>query len=672
MSSGSSPISYEIRPITGLRALAVLAVLLFHIDANLAPNGYLGVDLFFVISGFVVTNRLLRIRQIRDLPEFYYGRIRRLLPALIVLFILFMAVGWFFMLPEQLVDAARQVRAGVLIHANYYFLHNTSYFSPDASTRMFLHIWSLSVEEQFYILFPILIVLAKPQWAKFILVCVVGGASFFYARHLLMTDQNMVAFYSLFARAWQFAIGGAALFALIFANRFTPTSVIRWVSMLQVPALVGLVAILFFPLDMFPEFRIQRALCVAAATLLLTSTQTSKINRVLGCDFLRYFGLRSYSIYLYHWPLIVLTTVYVDADLYFLASMFFISVLLGDLSYRYVENPFRKVEIFRQAYWWRLTGSATLIAVGLVGFTTAVINSDGAKWRLPSRVQHAIAASSDMATNLSGCFDPPGARPYQVVLPERAENNELCRIGSPTRTKMDFALLGDSHGFSMAPAVDAAGREVGKNGLLAVHAACPPLSGMTHGMASDHQCARFFDAVLQTILEQDIKLIFLVARWDLYLFGGMPNGLDAATPAVLQYADDYNSPIRPLEAFEDGVSQTLDVFKGRTVVFVQDNPQHLNNIPAVAAANRMIGRSIDRYLIDRKTVESRWKVIRRTLEKVKTGDLVILETLDRLCPQLLCRYEIGGKIIYWDDDHLNRSGALLFTKDFAELMMATP
>lgn len=667
MSSGSSPISSEIRPITGLRALAVLAVVLFHIDADFAPYGYLGVDLFFVISGFVVTNRLLRVRRAGELAEFYYGRVRRLFPALAVTFMVFLAIGWFVTLPEQFVDAAEQARAGVLIHANYYFLFNTDYFSPDASTRIFLHIWSLSVEEQFYIIFPIMIVIVRPRWTKALLVGVVGAASFFYARHLLMTGQDMVAFYSLFARAWQFAVGSIALLALVLANRFLPPSTLRWFSVLQLPSLAVVVMGFFLPADLFPEFRIQRALCLAAAVLLFTSTQNSMANRGLGSDFLRYFGLRSYSIYLYHWPLIVLASVFMNAGWAFWVSMFFGSVLLGDLSYRFIENPFRRSAGFNFGRWPRLASAATASALLIVGFSTAVIAYDGLPSRLPARVQEAIAAGSDMDSDLARCFDPPG-RPYQEVLPEIAEKDELCRIGDADATKLSFALIGDSHGFSMSPAIDAAGKKAGQKGLMAVHAACPPLSGMTHGMASDHQCARFFDAVRQSIIDHDIRVIFLVARWDLYLFGGMPGGIDAATPAILQYADDYNSPIRPLQAFADGVTRTLNAFPGRTVVFVQDNPQHLNSIPIVAAANRMIGRSIDRYLVDRDTVEQRWQQVRNILDQKATANLIVFETLDRLCPENLCSYEQDGKIIYWDDDHLNRTGAMLFSDDFAGMM----
>jgi peptidoglycan/LPS O-acetylase OafA/YrhL len=657
----------EIRPITGLRAIAILSVLFYHIDHSLIERGFLGVDLFFVISGFVVANSVLRRSSPPSVLQFYYARLRRIFPPLAVMLALSLAAGYVFLLPDPFVDTARQAFATVLLHANYYFYLNTNYFTDAAASRLLLHTWSLSVEEQFYLLFPIILFVRK-RWAILLGAAAVFGFSLFYTYNLLIAGENQLAFYSIGTRCWQFSLGiiGAVVFSTPFMERVT-----KWPVALpaQAASLSVLLFCLFVPTAFEHNLKIQIALSLAALVLLIFSTARSIINSCLAWLPFRYFGLISYSLYLYHWPVVVLLKSLIDEAVPFGIAVVTLSAGLATLSFYLVEEPFRRSATFRIDHWPRLVTTAASAAIVLLISTQVITRTDGLPSRLPESVKMAQQAKI-MTPEFRECYDPKGTD-YKVSVLAFAREDKLCRMGPPEQRAggdLDFILIGDSHAYAMASAVQSAALATGKRGILAAYAGCPALSGLTHGMAADLKCAEFFDAAAALVRKHHIKTVLLISRWSVYLFGGLPSGLDAKTPAVLQIAAHYNDPIRPFHAFDVGLKSTAELFKDLDVVFVLPVPQQRIDVPAVAVPNFMFRRSIDRFFVPASISRERRQKIEDHLKPFISENFRILDPSKKLCDENVCRATNGRTVLYYDDDHLSTAGAKLFEPDFEDIL----
>ncbi len=518
----------EILSITGIRAIAILSVFIFHIDQNIIPRGYLGVDIFFLISGYVVTLSITRKNQF-SLTGFYLARIRRITPALMTMIFLALSIGYIITLPKQYFDLAEQARSVLLLYSNWYFNYKLDYFSDSALNIFLLHCWSLSIEEQFYIIYPFFFIFYRQKITPtllFILLLI----SAVYGYQLFNGGESQLAFYSSFARAWQFLLG--SLIALNFSLKnenhvlFEKRKFINFIFSYASVAIVFI--FLFIPKNYISDWYSRVFICFSCS-ILLVYCNTKYSPFLLKNKILVYIGRLSYSLYLYHWPVIVTIKLYFHDNFYFLVISIFSSLLLSIFSYHYIESPFRKIGKEKSESMVLLAGGSVFTSLILILFTIFVTKNAGLPDRIPISVLAALNASNDIDHDLQKCFDPPGEK-YQEALPVMAKNDKLCRIGYLDAENINFILIGDSHGFSISPSFNAAGKFLKKKGVLAVHAGCPSLAGVTHGMARDHKCSQFFDSVSDIITKYNIKNIFLISRWDLYVLGGMPGSMDSATP----------------------------------------------------------------------------------------------------------------------------------------------
>ena len=408
------------RDVDGLRAVAVLPVVLYHAGFNGPSGGFIGVDVFFVISGFLITSIVAReITEGRfSLISFYERRARRILPALTGVILASFAVGWFVLLPIEMKNLGQSAFATAFFLSNVYFTLKLDYFAQAAEFAPLLHTWSLAVEEQFYLFFPPLLMLVfwrrwwRPLW-------VVTGLSLlsFTAAVVVLPSKPDWVFYLIPFRAWE--LGAGAMLALV-SLRPPQGRMAR-----EVLAVAGLFAILVpvFTLDAATPFPAAAALPpVVGATLLIwigTQGGGSMVSALLSRRALVWTGLISYSLYLWHWPIlaflrIVLGTAVLPMPIAITAVA--ASIALAWLSYRFVERPFR-------VHTSRGFGRRSIFAVSALSLATVITAgwilhvSDGFPARLPAAVSAIAAFAEDTSEG------PPadaGGITWRNVIPDTA------------------------------------------------------------------------------------------------------------------------------------------------------------------------------------------------------------------------------------------------------------
>jgi len=321
--------------IDGMRSVAVLSVVLFHAFPKLVPGGFVGVDAFFVISGYLITSII-----VTDLDEggfsfknFYARRVRRLFPALVVVLAVTLALGYWLFLPKELVSLAKNAVASALFSANLTLLSETGYFDLDASLKPLLHLWSLGVEEQFYLLWPVALILTPRRFRlALILLVMIGSFTFNVALIGRYADE---VFYLPFTRVWELMAGAILLRASI------KSATAR--EALSVAALVGagLMLAYYNPKTPFPGWAALAPVAVTGAALL---SQGSLLNRMLLANPVAVFiGRISYPLYLWHWPLLVFGKAYPLRTLSTLdlTGLVALSFALAWLTYAFIEKPVR-------------------------------------------------------------------------------------------------------------------------------------------------------------------------------------------------------------------------------------------------------------------------------------------------------------------------------------------
>ncbi len=436
--------------IDGLRAVAVVPVVLYHAHVPGFSGGFVGVDIFFVISGFLITGILAGdIAAGRfSILTFYERRVRRIFPALFVMLAVASLLAVRLLLPFELKDFAASLAAAALFVSNLHFMGETGYFVAAAASKPLLHTWSLAVEEQYYIAFPVYLWLASrwaPRWRVPVTAAVLAGS---LAWCIAMTHpQDDQAFFYTPTRIWELLAG--SLLALAPVRR--PPGAVA-----QVLALAGLAMIAWavFGFDARTPFPGAAALLPVGGTVLVILAcggNQTWAGRLLSVGPMRFVGLISYSLYLWHWPLIVYWRFWRVAPpsawetVLVVAASFAAAVL----SWRYVEMPFRTRAVCARRGPLFAAGLAAMAVAVVAG--VGVVRLDGLPDRVPAELR-ALADARFDEVDFSGCDSLPGGRP--------------CVIGAGGADDARFAVWGDSHAGALMPAFQAAARDGGGHRAL--------------------------------------------------------------------------------------------------------------------------------------------------------------------------------------------------------------
>jgi peptidoglycan/LPS O-acetylase OafA/YrhL len=343
--------------IDGLRAIAVVSVIIFHINANLLPGGFLGVDIFFVISGFLITSLLLKeLQQTKkiSLKGFYVRRVKRIIPALLVVVVTTLLVGFLILTPTDFLSLLKSAVASLLSLANvfFYFSLDQGYFAKDTAEVPLLHMWSLAVEEQFYLIWPLLMAfIYKKKGSVFLFYTLLSILllSLILAQISLGINQPF-AYYSLPTRAWELAAGGALSIYLQNRKELSP-NISNLFSLIGV-FLIGASFLYVSKQSDIPG--IDNIPLIIGTLLLIVAGKTTKniSRRLLSNNIIVFIGLVSYSAYLWHWPMIAFTKyATIEIDIYTGSIIFVLTFLLASLTYYLVENPLRKLKITAIKAW---------------------------------------------------------------------------------------------------------------------------------------------------------------------------------------------------------------------------------------------------------------------------------------------------------------------------------
>jgi peptidoglycan/LPS O-acetylase OafA/YrhL len=560
--SGRTPLKY--RPdIDGLRAVAVLSVLAFHIHLRGIQGGFVGVDVFFVISGYLISSIVFNeISESRySVIGFYERRIRRIFPALFAMLGIVSLFAVIYLLPAELVAYSKSMLAATASASNFYFWRHSGYFDAPTSYPL-LHTWSLAVEEQFYILFPIFLILVRKFFpSRLRLSIIVLFCASLVASVIIVSQNRQTAFYMPYTRAWELLLG------TILSLEMFPHLDRAWLRNLATLAGIGLIGFsIFFYTErtLFPGLT-ALAPCLGSALIIGAGEGgSSLVAKVLSWRPIVFIGLISYSLYLWHWPIIVLQQmgVFIGASAITsqrLAALLpqhrldmivevLLSMVFGILSWRFVERPFRSGPL-------RLSGRplfalAGAVMVILIGFSSWTVFAKGFEGRFPPDALAVAATHHDSEEIVrTGCFLTSD---YHF----ENYNYNLCLHQDGSGQKKNYLLIGDSHSAMMWSALASALPDA--NVMQASTFDCPPLLHSEHHPDCEKMTAYIFQNYL---LSHQIQGLFMIGRWTekqlpeltatiawakqhnipVTVFGPVPE-YDGPLPRLLAYSIAWNKP----------------------------------------------------------------------------------------------------------------------------------
>jgi len=607
--------------IDGLRAIAIGPIVLYHAGASALSGGFTGVDIFFVISGFLITSIVVRELESGDfsLASFYRRRVVRIVPALFAMLVVALAAGGAFLLPDEVRKLSQTAAAAAAMASNIYFAGRSGYFTRAAENMALLHTWSLGIEEQFYLFYPPLLIairLAAPTRMRAVLA-VVTLCSFAFSLYLAGRAPED-AFYLAPSRAWQLALGGlAALGAFPSVASPRARGALSMLGLALVVVAYGLIrsdGLLPAPWALLPCF---------GAALLIVYGRDAPTERFLSAALMRALGAISYSLYLWHWPIIVFMRMRTDEPLSVAsaAAAIIASLALAAVSYALIERPF--LRRFRAAppALVLASGAAALVAMFAI---SGLVYSRADLWRdLPPDVRR-VAAYVDYqswpdhkAQFLDGtCF---------VSLGERFDRENCLALSA---VKRNMLVFGDSHAAQYWRAI--AQRFPDWNVMQATGAACRPM----RGVSTESHCNDLVPYVLDDFLgREEIDAIVLAGRW-----------LQGETYKL-------ETTIRELQA------------KGIAVTVIGPVVEYDGEFPRLLAGAMLRG---DPHSVDRLMVADRKPLDEELARMVATTGARYLSEADFECPAGRCRlFDPDGGPFHFDYGHMTLAAARAVAAEMA-------
>ncbi len=620
--------------ISGLRALAVVPVVLYHAHAALVPGGYVGVDVFLVISGYLITAIIAGdLAQGRfSFATFYDRRVRRIVPAYALVALATTAMAVATLAPVMLTPYGRSLEYASVFLANRHFLATAGYFAPGVEEQFLLHMWSLAVEEQFYLFFPLaLIVLSHPRLKRFrgLVIWAVLLASLYVAsKNAVLRPNN--AFYNFTSRAWELLLGAVLALGLV------PRLRGRWLPEVVAAAGLAMIVVALALFDRTTVFPGLSALLPAGGALALIwageEGRTPLANRLLALKPLAGIGLISYSLYLWHWPILGFFKFHAGGDpgLAAGAALVGASVAVSILSWRFVETRFRRHGPASRRSELRSIGAGLLALLALAGLGLGLELSGGLPWRASAAFLKTQAALHDHWRGTKACLQGPGLAPAGTQ----------CRFGDPAPDAPVIALWGDSFANHHAPALDAIARDTGYGLLQVTKAGCfPQLAQPGGGGSREAADCETFRATSLAALIADPKVTTVV------IAGLWPSGAGLA-PAMA--------------GLKNAVAQLADA--GKAVVLVGPPPDFVEGRGArCLIRKRFLGLDESACDLPAATAAANAAPIEMALGEIGAALSGVRVVLPRpaFCDATTCRPTLpDGGLGYIDSGHLNVPGSL--------------
>ncbi len=636
--------NFKYRPdIDGLRTLAVLPVILFHAGFKSFGGGFVGVDIFFVISGYLITTIIVSEldRGEFSIIGFYERRARRILPALFFVMLFCLPVAWFFLIPFDLKSFSQSLIAVSLFGSNFFFWKTSGYFDTATDLKPLLHTWSLSVEEQYYMIFPLLLMFAWGCGRRRIASAIgfVAILSLVFAQYFSFY-KPMVAFYLLPTRAWELMVG--AIVAFYHAEHNINKHKHAYAQILSFLGLFGICYSVFFYDKKIPFPGFYALLpTIGAALVIAFSTKNTLAGKILGSKPFVGIGLISYSAYLWHQPLFAFIRYYLESppDALVMIAATLLSILFAYFTWLFVERPFRNKQRFSRKliFLFSLTGSIFFIIIGMVGSW-----SNGGFNYKTNEAQRELLRSAKKSPMRSLCHS--GGSSYRIPA-------QACEY---FEGDVKVATFGDSHTVELAYALADELREKKVKVKHYSFSGCPPMFERKDAAAVPF-CTEWTNAALENIIEnKDIQLVVVSYRINLALYGGhegvFPSLPDDFRDNPGERSERWNSYIRSLDKL---------IASGKKVVLVLQAPELPQPI------DHLIIKSHDPEH-DIPGVSADWWKRRQSFVSQHIDDLpkkvMIIDPAKYFCDGELCYATKNGVSLYFDDDHMSVEGARIVAK----------
>jgi peptidoglycan/LPS O-acetylase OafA/YrhL len=613
--------------------LAVLPVIFYHAGFGF-PGGYVGVDVFFVISGYLITRLILAELDAGGfrLLNFWERRVRRLFPALAVVVLVTLAAGYFLLLPADYDSLAESALAQVLLVSNIHFWREIDYFAGPAELKPLLHTWSLAVEEQFYLIFPFLLA-ACAKFNRWPLKNLLGGL---FGVSLLLSIWGSYAnpaatFYLLPTRAWELLAGAGLSIMPAVANLHRRR--MEWLGWLGLACV--LTSVFCYGAD--TRFPGASALlpCLGACLIIHSNRgQITRVGRLLAWKPVVFIGMISYSLYLWHWPLLAMLRYGFGGNLSLEMRVLAVasSLLAASLTWKFVETPFRRRSWGSMQRVFVSAGAVTVLVMG----TALAIRAAGG-W--PSRF------SGNVIRLVTG-----------NEIPKRFRGEGTIPLGvAPTQPREpSFLLWGDSHAQAIGELIDRLAIERGVSGYIAMKKAATPVVG-TWRPNKGRSAVAWNQSVVEFVREKKIKHVILASRWSINI-DGRPDGSTASL--IVDESTPEASPAASQEVFRRGLLRTIAGLTdaGCRVWIMGQVPQQPDDVPMLLARSAHFqwhGQVVGTSLVQHRENQ-------RNVARILAG----MEGVRILEPARYCFDEQGrslitgdGRSYYFDDNHLSAFGA---------------
>jgi peptidoglycan/LPS O-acetylase OafA/YrhL len=648
----------------GLRAVAVLSVVGYHAFPHWVKGGFIGVDVFFVISGFLISGIIYENldRGTFTFREFYARRIRRIFPALILVMAASYAFGWFSLFADEFAQLGKHMAGGAAFISNFILWQEAGYFDTSAETKPLLHLWSLGIEEQFYIIWPLLLWRAWKRKFSFVAVTLAIAAGSLYLNLDGIKHDAEATFYSPLTRFWELMCGSLLAWVAIYkkssyanfklaADRILASAIYRNKTVEEGRTLANLLAFVGLALLAWGSESIAKdysfpggwaLVPVVAAVLIISAGPQAWANRhLLSNRVAIWFGLISYPLYLWHWPLLSFAHIVESGtpSTYLQIAAVAASILLAWLSYRLIERPVRLGKNGTA----KVSALVVLMAViGYVGYNT--YDRDGLSFRsaLLDASPPIKRLSEDNSRQHSICLNAYGLSRQKI---------RYCRLsGNP---KPHIALIGDSHAATLFSGLS-------KKLLSTDHAGLLMIGGRlfidvaVYPEGSDSEIAVYKGGIAATNFvanEKSIDTVIMVSRGPGYL-NGTANFYLLSDPRITDKR----------KVFEIGMRKTLDLLtkNGKKIIFVLDNPD-IDFDPRICQDARPLQFGVKHFdcVIPRSAFDNEQRSYRELVFTV-LRDYPAVRIFDQaayLCDRSFCRAKVGSRVLYGDDDHFSEAGS---------------
>ncbi len=624
--------------INGLRAYAVIFVVLFHFGIPPFNGGFVGVDVFFVISGYLMTRIIVEGIGVGkfSILKFYLARCKRIIPPLIVLCVILLIVGYFIIPPAEYATLSKHILTSVTFTSNMMYYREAGYFDVGSSYKWLLHTWSLSVEWQFYLVLPIFLI-AVSSWlkGKYKLSLIVSFLASFALALVLSKKDPSLSYFFFGSRAWEMIAGGLA-YTYSVKNISSQTK--RAVTYLNVLVLV-VSAVMINDSVAWPGVLTLIPVTATAIIIAITGDGWILENKVV-----QKIGLWSYSIYLYHWPLLVASGIYfTDKNIFVGMILTVISIIMGWFSYRFVED--KSGRIFA---WFSKPVALFPSALALVVIGGFLFKTGGLPSHAPERVNQISSYAEDSNHAAKACFVIDS-----LISPE-------CKFGpKKENSEVDLVVIGDSHAYATLSSVIESNPQASV--VFIAQSGCPAVPGVNQ--VSRPNCGQFMTNAFDSAKSKYKNAsILIVSSFSQYIHGKNGTKFKEA-----RYS--FNGEPGTLSSFMSHLNESI---KGlgdeRNVFILSPIPDFSYDVVFRMSRNAMLGMNAE-IKESMFAYKKRSDDILSSLNAManESKNIKILDVTDYLCSENECYGSKNGIPLYRDNNHLSETGNKVLTPLFSQI-----